>query len=476
MALVINTNIASLTAQRNLSESQSISSTAMERLSSGLRINSAKDDAAGLAIANRFSAQSQGLAIATRNASDGISLAQTAEGALQEVTDNLLRMRELAVQSSNGTLSAGDRTALQTEFNELRNEIQRVATSTTFNGLNLLNGDFASQTFQVGDKTTDTVTMATINDVRTSALGIRQGYSVTSAGDGALGATVTATATDVTIGTNTAVDLGTLDSDAAQIAAAINQSGLGFVASADANVLAGETSTQAADTTADTITINGVGISITATQNAATDRANAIALINAESAVTGVVASDAGSSITLTANDGRNIITNFTAGNSNTADDYGLDATTAFAGGGAVTTRSTINVEYTAPAGQTGSVVFSGAYVDTVNIGNAGTALNATTVATQAGATTAMTSIDAALTRVDTARASLGASQARFESVVSSTMVARESAEASRSRIMDADFASETAAMTKGQILQQAGISVLAQANAQPQQVLSLLQ
>ena len=287
MALVINTNIASLTAQRNLAESQSVSSTAMERLSSGLRINSAKDDAAGLAIANRFSAQSQGLAVATRNASDGISLAQTAEGALQEVTDNLLRMRELAVQSANGTLSAGDRTALQTEFNELRNEIQRVATSTTFNGLNLLNGDFASQTFQVGDKTTDTVTMSTISDVRTSALGLRQGYSVSSVSDGALGATVSATATTVTIGSNSAVSLGTLDTDASQIAAAINQSGLGFVDTADALTIAGETSAAATDTGTDTISINGVDISITATQNTATDKANAIALINAQSAYWG---------------------------------------------------------------------------------------------------------------------------------------------------------------------------------------------
>lgn len=471
MALVINTNIASLTAQRNLAESQSVSSTAMERLSSGLRINSAKDDAAGLAIANRFAAQSQGLAIASRNASDGISLAQTAEGALQEVTDNLLRMRELAVQSANGTLTAGDRTSLQTEFNELRNEIQRVATSTTFNGLNLLNGDFAAQTFQVGDKTTDTVTMATIDDVRSSALGLRQGYTTTS---GALGATVTATATTVTVGTNTAVALGTIDSDAAQIAAAINGSGQGLVATADSNVVTGTTSAAATDTTADTVTINGVAISITATQNAATDRAAAITLINAESATTGVVATDAGASITLTAADGRNIITAFTQGAANTSDAYGLD-TTAFAGA-AVTNRSTINVDYTAPTGQTGNVVFAGAYVATTAIGNAGTSLDANTVATQAGATTAMTSIDAALTRVDNARGSLGASQARFESIVSNTMVARESAEASRSRIMDADFAAETAAMTKGQILQQAGISVLAQANAQPQQVLSLLQ
>ena len=475
MALVINTNIASLTAQRNLAESQSVSATAMERLSSGLRINSAKDDAAGLAIANRFSAQSQGLAVATRNASDGISLSQTAEGALQEVTDNLLRMRELAVQSAYGTLSAGDRTALQTEFNELRNEIQRVATSTTFNGLNLLNGDFASQTFQVGDKTTDTVTMATISDVRTSALGLRQGYSVTSVSDGALGAALSATDTTVTIGSNSAVSLGNLDSDASQIAAAINQSGLGFVASADSLTIAGETSSAATDTGTDTISVNGVDISITATQNTATDKANAIALINAQSAVTGVVASDAGSSITLVAADGRNVVTGFSAGTANTADAYGLDATTAFNGAN-VTNRSTINVEYTAPSGQTGNVVFAGAYVDTVAIGSAGTALSSASVATQSGATTAMTSIDAALTRVDTARGSLGASQARFESVVSSTMIARESAEASRSRIMDADFAAETASMTKGQILQQAGISVLAQANAMPQQVLSLLQ
>lgn len=471
MALVINTNIASLTAQRNLAESQSVSSSAMERLSSGLRINSAKDDAAGLAIANRFSAAAQGMAVATRNASDGISLSQTAEGALQDVTDNLLRMRELAVQSASATLSASDRTALHTEFNELRNEIQRVATSTTFNGLNLLNGDFASQTFQVGDKTTDTVTMSTISDVRTSALGIRQGYTTTS---GALGATVTGTATTVTIGSNSAVSLGSIDSDASQIAAAINASGQGFVATAVATSVTGTTSSAATDTTADSFTINGTSFTITATQNVTTDRAAAVTLINNQSATTGVVATDTGSTITLTAADGRNIITTFTQGAANTSDAYGLN-TTAFAGA-SVTNRSTVNVDYSAPSGQTGNVVFAGAYVATTAIANTGTALSAASVSTQAAATTAMTTIDSALTRVDDARSTLGASQARFESIVSNTMVARESAEASRSRIMDADFAVETANMTKGQILQQAGISVLAQANAMPQQVLSLLQ
>jgi len=467
MALVINTNIASLTAQRNLSESQSVSSTAMERLSSGLRINSARDDAAGLAIANRFTARSEGLAVATRNASDGISLAQTAEGALQEVTDNLLRMRELAVQSANGTLSAADRTALQTEMTQLTNEIDRVATASNFNGINLLDGTFTAQTFQVGAEATSTVQMAAIASARSTALGQFQGVTYTNQGIGT--ATNTGSALSVTIdGTTTA--LGTVENSASAVAAALNAAGIGFVATADSLTVAGSTTTTAgALNAAESFTINGVSISVTNSAVAQTNRDRAVEAINAQSAATGVTAADDGTGVALTAADGRNIIV---AAGTGAVADYGLAVGT---------TGSTLDITYTAPAGTTGTVAFTNATGTSFDPADAtiaatGTALNALSIATQGGATTAITAIDAALASIDTSRAGLGATQSRFDSVVSSTMVARESAEASRSRIMDADFAVETANMTKGQILQQAGISVLAQANAMPQQVLSLLQ
>ena len=469
MALVINTNIASLTAQRNLAESQSVSSTAMERLSSGLRINSARDDAAGLAIANRFSAQSQGMAIATRNASDGISLAQTAEGALQETTDNLLRMRELAVQSANGTLSSADRTALDTEYNQLVAEIQRVATSTTYNGINLLDGSRAASNFQVGAAANQTVQMSAIANSQTSALGTFTGVS-NATFTGGSGATSSGNLTIATTGVNQT--LANVENSARGIANALNASGLGFTATAGATTVAAGTGALTNSNTAGTatFTINGVAITLNQSQVLATNMATATEAINAQSARTGVVATNTGAGVSLEAAAGDNIITAFALGTAtNTAAaDFGLAA--------AANTHGTVTVSFE-NANASGTLALSGqATLGAQNIQVTGTAISASGVDTVNNATTAITAIDRALANVDSTRASLGATQARFESIVSSTMVARESAEASRSRVMDADFAVETANMTKGQILQQAGISVLAQANAMPQQVLSLLQ
>ena len=177
MAMTINTNLASLDAQRNQSRTQNDLSTAIARLSSGLRINSAKDDAAGLAISDRFTAQIRGVNQAARNANDGISLAQTAEGALASVTDNLQRIRELAVQSANATNSASDRASLQLEVSQLSAEIDRVATQTSFNGTNLLDGSFTAKTFQVGANVGQTITVSSIASARTSALGKLPGLS-----------------------------------------------------------------------------------------------------------------------------------------------------------------------------------------------------------------------------------------------------------------------------------------------------------
>ena len=171
MALTVNTNIASLTAQRNLTGSQNMLSTSLERLSSGLRINSAKDDAAGLSISARFESQIRGLNQGIRNANDGISLAQTAEGALSEVTGNLQRIRELAVQSANATNSSADRATLQAEVTALVSEIDRVATQTKFNNISLLDGSFSGQSFQVGANSGETVSVASIVNAQSAALG-----------------------------------------------------------------------------------------------------------------------------------------------------------------------------------------------------------------------------------------------------------------------------------------------------------------
>ena len=180
MALTVNTNVASLTSQRNLGGSQELLKTSLERLSTGLRINSAKDDAAGLAISERFTAQIKGLNQGVRNANDGISLAQTAEGALGEVTNNLQRIRELAVQASNATNTAADRTALQNEVSALVSEIDRVAQQTTFNGTKLLNGGFSGAVFQIGANAGDSITIDSISNTTAAKLGIRSDVLLTS--------------------------------------------------------------------------------------------------------------------------------------------------------------------------------------------------------------------------------------------------------------------------------------------------------
>jgi len=272
---VINTNVMSLTAQRNLNASQNDLSTAIQRLSSGLRINSAKDDAAGLAIATRMTSQINGLNQAVRNANDGISMAQTTESALGEVTNNLQRIRELAVESANGTYSTADRAALDVEVQQRLSEIDRIASKTTFNGQNVLDGSLGTVDFQVGANVGDTVS----------------------------------------------VDFSTIDA------------------------------------TTNTLGVNGISVT-------------------------------------------------------------GADATNANA---------------------------------------------------------AITAVDAALTTVNTARSTLGAVQNRFQSTVANLQSISESTASSRSQIQDADFAAETAAMSRAQILQQAGVSVLSQANAMPQSVLKLL-
>jgi flagellin len=305
MAQIINTNLASLNAQRNLSTGNAQLSQSIQRLSSGLRVNSAKDDAAGLAIAERMNTQVRGMNVAMRNANDAISLAQTAEGALGKIGDMLQRMRELAVQSSNATNAASDRAALQNEFAQLQSEISRTAQTTRFNG-NAILTQTTSFDFQVGSN-------ATVNDqVSVNAVNVTGATTVTGANDGALSSVI-----------------GT------------------------------------------TISISSVG----------------------------------------------------TRGAASAAGDFQAYA-----------------------AGTAGS-----------------------------GALAAIESIDFAISQVNTARSTFGAAQGRFESVISNLQVAVENQTAARSRIMDADFASETASLARAQVLQQAGNAMLAQANQLPQGVLQLL-
>ena len=384
MPQVINTNLASLTVQRSLNANQGAAATAMERLSTGLRINSAKDDAAGLAISARMTSQINGLNQAARNASDGVSLAQTAEGALGEVVDNLQRIRELAVQSSNATNTNADRTSLQNEVAQLLLEIDRVADATDFNGTNLIDGSFSGEVFQVGADAGDSVTISSITDANTAALG-----SVS-----------TNSSTELTVAASTLTTLGA--------------------------VSAGD------------LLINGTDIGALAAASSAAERAGQLVnAINNISSTTGVGASYDSATGNLTLNSDAVVVT---TGAANDATQVGFANDTGL---GAVTTT---------------------------------TGIDTLTVANYAGAQTAISLVDDAIATINTARGTLGAVQTRFESIVSNVQVASENLQAARSRIMDADFAAETAALTKAQILQQAGISVLSQANAQPQNVLALLQ
>jgi flagellin len=470
MSMMINTNLSSLNAQRNQSRTQNDLSTAIARLSSGLRINSAKDDAAGLAISDRFTAQIRGLTQAARNANDGISLAQTAEGALASVTDNLQRIRELSVQSANATNSASDRASLQLEVAQLTAEIDRVATQTSFNGTNLLDGSFTAKAFQVGANVGQTITVSSIASARSSALGQYQGFSLTNQSIGT--ANSTSAAETVTIG-GVATALGSITNDAKNIASAINAAGVaGLTATANATSVAA--GTQALTATASgtaSVVINGVTVSIAnAVGNASTNRANAVAAINAQSAATGVVATDTGAGVSLAAADGRNVVVSgFAAGTATAATiaDFGLAA--------AATTGASININYSAPSGVTGSVVFGGAFSNTTAIAATGTSVAGLDISTVAGANAALSSIDAALATVSSSRASLGAVQNRFSSTISNLQTTTENLAASRSRITDADFAQETANLSRAQVLQQAGTAMVAQANQLPQTVLSLL-
>ena len=515
MAQVINTNIASLNAQRNLTTSQSATQTAIQRLSTGLRINSAKDDAAGLAISERFKTQINGLNQAVRNANDGISLAQTAEGALGQIGDNLQRIRTLSVQSRNATNSPEDRAALQKEVTQLTAEIDRVAKGTEFNGTKLIDGSFTSQAFQVGANQGQTIDVADIANANTDSLGSWTSVATSAVVNGAAApgsaiAAVDAKATlavatvaeptgaagsvgysagSVTIGNNTfTVAATTTQATAAaakealltNIAAAVNTaaqpgltattSGTGAAASivftnsssaqfsVTATNVAGTTNVKAQTPASASfaaiadgeITINGTSLgAIGATTNGA-NRLSALAdAINNKADTTGVKATIDSGRLKLSS-DGKDIVI-AGATTANTVRDTGLiTGTTA-----TTTGQLAGSVSFAAGKQQVG---FANLDISTIE-----------------GADNAIKAMDAALKSVNESRANLGAIQNRFSSVVSNLQTTSENLSSSRSRIVDADFAEETAAMTRNQILQQAGTAMLAQANSLPNNVLTLL-
>jgi len=510
MPQIINTNVSSLTAQRNLNRSQDSLAVALQRLSSGLRINSARDDAAGLAISERFTTQIRGLNQAVRNANDGVSLAQTAEGALQETGNILQRIRELAIQSANSTNSASDRQALQSEVNQLKTELNRISSTTTFNGLNVLDGTFQNQTFQVGAAagTANTISVS-ITSTDTASIGnnaVTANNATDSEGTGATSAPLAdvATASNATnhsveaqvltigstfgIGTVTVVDASSAETIATAINGASGTTGVTATAETTATLRG-----LSANGTVTFSLITGTGSATISATVTTTDLSNLATEINNFTGSTGVTATETGGVLTLTQGSGKDIgIENFVhSGDAGQTIELRGSTETAGAtltgptGGTAAATDSAIavgEVQFNSSVAfsvESSVAVAAGSVLNVAantTVASSLTAVSSVDISSSPGATAALAIVDQALQIVSGIRADLGSVQNRFLSTIASLSSASENASAARSRIRDADFAAETAELTRAQILQQAGISILTQANAQPQLALALLQ
>jgi flagellin len=489
VAQSINTNVAALSAQRYLNRNQADLTTAINRLSSGLRINSAKDDAAGMTLAERMTTQIRGLNVASRNANDAIALAQTAEAAMGSVASALQRIRELAVQSANASYSDTDRSTMNREARELIEEVKRVSTNTAFNGVNLLDGSFKNQQFQIGANSGQTLNLPSLADARVTSLG-RSAVALdgTSAGS-VLGNAVAAAAavptngvtavTNLTFtnpeGTSSPISWSNNDS-AKSVAAAINlkANSLGITATATNSATIGNFST----TGSTALTINGTTVSASLTSTSdLTPLADAIN--GAATGVTAVFAAPpAKDKLLLTAADGSDIgIGDFSNGTMTvTGSKSGATPVTLTSGGTADSTVVSGTLEIVSTKGAlswaNGNATVFGA--STSGIAGLNT-ISTVDLGSMTGAVSAIKVVDAALNQLSSARGTLGAVQSRLEMLIANVDVVSENITTARGRLVDADFAKETAALARVQILQQAGTAMLAQANAIPQQVLQLL-
>ncbi|ADG17123.1 flagellin domain protein [Paraburkholderia atlantica] len=404
--LGINTNINSLVSQQNLTGSGSALSQAITRLSSGKRINSAADDAAGLAISNIMQTQINGLNQGVSNSNDGTSMVQTASSGLASLTSSLQRIRQLATQAANGSMTSDDRAALQKEVSQQISEVNRISSQTTYNGMNLLNGSLGTVTFQVGANVGQSISLNLTQDMSAAKLGtgnVQVGNTLGSFGDLSLNNSGQTVATGATI---TSIN--------------VLADGKGGYTLTDQN-------NQALSATTATAVLSGVTITADANGNATITAANA---------------TGAGAAI---------------------ATALKTDMTTTVGGSTATLTTSFTAASNTA----------TGATIDALNVP---TNVASIDVSSQTGASAAMESIDNALTTLNNLQATLGAAQNRFSAIGSTQQAQSTDLSSAQSSIQDANFAAETANLSKAQVLQQAGISVLAQANSQPQQILKLLQ
>jgi flagellin len=469
MAISVNTNVTSMKAQKSLGGANGNLQTSMERLSSGLRINSAKDDAAGLQISNRMTSQINGLDVAMRNANDGISIAQTAEGAMQESTNILQRMRDLSLQSANGSNSAEDRESMQKELSALQTELTRIADTTSFGGQKLLDGSYGTQKFQVGSNANETISVS-IGDVSSGSIGQNQKTGAGSVfGAAAAAGTAYGVATGASNivlsgpnGTSTATDISAMDAKAA--AEALNNLGTGVKVSTKASVeLTGFT---AADT--GSLDIGTTSYDLSKFNGSMKDLATAIGkdgysasydsstnkLSISADGVAGIKAvGPAGGTLTMAT------VTNGVAGASDTVD------------AGGVVVNSELKFSSSAAFTVTGT---SGAITGTGTTSTLAS-VKEVDIGTASGAQDALAVIDAAIAGIDSQRADLGAVQNRMNFTINNLGNVQTNVADARSRIQDVDFAKETADMTKKQILSQTSSAMLAQANQLPQVALSLL-
>jgi flagellin len=478
MSLVLNTNIDSVNAQNNLTGSQAALSQSLERLSSGLRINTAADDAAGLAISQQFTTQINGTNQAVNNANDAVSEAQTAGGALTTIVNNLQSIRTLAVEAANGSNSAADRSALNNQVQQQIAEITQIASQTTFNGANVLDGSSGTTTYQVGANVGDTIAVNLAQGVRADQIGQ---YATST---NTVTAALTTGALSLQVGAGPVVSVaasvagtgnaGQTAGSAYAVAQAINSAGITGLTATATTATAGAafaTVTGGAGGGTYALSVNGINVFGTGGEalasGATVTQSQVITAINAVSAQSGVTASaDSTGKLVLTAQDGSNItavqtITGATGAGAGAAT---LAATT---GQLTVSAASAITVAGTAPASAgltAGTIAASTGLLSTQD------------VLTVADANSTIHAVDSALATVSAFQSQLGAIQNRFTAAVSNLQSTSQNLTQSRSTIQDADFAQETANLTQSQVLEQAGISVLAQANQQPQLILKLLQ
>ncbi len=491
MALTILNNQMSLTAQRSLNKSGSALSTAMERLSSGLRINSAKDDAAGLAIADRMTSSIRGLNQAVRNANDGISLAQTAEGALQETTNILQRMRELAVQSANDTNTGSDRTSLQKEVSQLQQELNRIANTTSFNGKTLLDGTFSAQQFQVGANASQTIAVS-VGNAQATSLGAHQvdsaatvytvtatsGNNITASGTLSINGYVGSQDVDYAVGAtarDTAAGVNGVTSDTGVTARAYTDAGIQVTATGSISfALEGQN-----ENTATTASKAVISVSVTDTS----DLTEFAAAVNDKSGTTGVTATLSADKATLYLKnaDGYDIQLTGQAGTTGavTVDGVDTDGTTLLGATQTIAAAATGDIsvggKVTFESSKSFSVVDNAAMYSASTTSSTLSKVSDIDISSQKGSNDALSTIDKALAYVDDLRADLGAVQNRFTSTISNLQTSSDNISDARSRIQDADFAAETSQSSKMQILQQSGIAMIVQSNSVSQLVLSLL-